>query len=366
MRIVYVLTSLGVGGAERLVIALGERMRARGHTVALLVLRPPLAEQCATRLPTFHLNMRRSPASLIGAIPWARRFLGAFSPGLVHSHGFHGNMMARILHLTGAAPAPITTIHNVYEGGRARMWAYRLTDRLSCQTVAVSAAAAQRFVRLKAVPERRCIVIANGIDTDEFTPDPARRERMRSEMRAGKHFVWLAAGRIVPAKDYPNLLRAFACVQSTIGATQLWIAGEATDAAAAELNSLIAELGLIECVRPLGLRSDMPALLDAVDAFVLGSAWEGMPLAVGEAMAMEQPVVATDVGGTRELVGEAGLLVPARNPEALAEAMLRVMRMSHSERCTLGQSARLRITASFSLEAKAAEWEALYAGPIKS
>ena len=65
----------------------------------------------------------------------------------------------------------------------------------------------------------------------------------------------------------------------------------------------------------------MPALLDGADAFVSGSAWEGMPLAVGEAMAMEKPVVATDVGGVRELVGDAGVIVPAKDSEALASAM---------------------------------------------
>ena len=70
----------------------------------------------------------------------------------------------------------------------------------------------------------------------------------------------------------------------------------------------------------------MPALLDAADGFVLASAWEGMPLAVGEAMAMEKPVVATDVGGVRELVGEAGVIVPAKSPESLAQAMLALMR----------------------------------------
>ena len=73
----------------------------------------------------------------------------------------------------------------------------------------------------------------------------------------------------------------------------------------------------------------MPALLDAADGFVLASAWEGMPLAVGEAMAMEKPVVATDVGGVRELVGDAGVIVPAKDPEALAKAMLALMRTTH-------------------------------------
>ena len=89
-------------------------------------------------------------------------------------------------------------------------------------------------------------------------------------------------------------------------------------------------------VRRLGLRSDIAALLDAADGFVLSSAWEGMPLAVGEAMAMAKPVVATDVGGVRELVGDAGVLVPAKNPTALAEAMVAMMKRPTEERSAMG------------------------------
>ena len=110
----------------------------------------------------------------------------------------------------------------------------------------------------------------------------------------------------------------------------------------------------------------MPALLDAADGFVLASAWEGMPLAVGESMAMENPVVATDVGGVRELVGESGAIVPARTPEALAKAMLSVMQATPEARSSLGRSARERILRSFSMDAKADEWESLYRTVLQS
>jgi glycosyltransferase involved in cell wall biosynthesis len=386
MRIVYILTSLGIGGAEKLVLALADHMSARGHTVAILVLRPRLREQLETPLEVVHLDMRKWPLSVIRAISRGRRFLRGFRPDIVHSHGFYGNMMARLFRLLGCAPAPVSTIHNVYEGGWTRMLAYCLTDGLSRLTTAVSAAAAERFVRLKAVPARKCVALANGIDTEEFLPAPARGAKTREQMRASNEFVWLAAGRIVPAKDYSNLLRAFALVRAAEGAvmpipgpkigtwgthlicdTHLWIAGELTDAAEAlDLRKVVAELGLQDRIQFLGLRRDIPALLDAAEGFVLASAWEGMPLAVAEAMAMEKAVVATNVGGTGELVGDAGLLVQARDAEALAAAMLRVMRMSAEERRALGHKARSRIAAQFSIGAKAGEWEALYARLIRS
>ena len=360
MRIVYVLTSLGMGGAERIVLALAGRMAQRGHTVAILVLCPPVAEQWPTTLPVIHLDMHKSSISVLAGVARGRRFLREFRPDVVHSHCFHANILARLLKVLVPGPAVLSTVHNVYEGGWARMLAYRLTDGLARQTIAVSQAAADRFVRLKAVPQRKCMVLTNGIDTAEFAPSADRRARMRTEMSAGAQFIWLTAGRIVPAKDYPNLLRAFARVRTACREAQLWIAGEATGTEFLTVQALVAELGLEDAVSWLGLRRDLPALLDAADGFVLGSAWEGMPLALGEAMAMEKPVVATDVGGVRELVEDAGAIVPAKDPCALAKAMLEQMQSTPEDRRALGLAARSRIQGHFGMDAKADEWEALY------
>lgn len=85
-----------------------------------------------------------------------------------------------------------------------------------------------------------------------------------------------------------------------------------------------------------------------------------MPLALGEAMAMEKPAVATDVGGVRELVGDAGVLVPPKDPVALADAMVGIMRWSAKERVVMGRAGRDRIVAHFTIDARADEWEALY------
>ena len=104
----------------------------------------------------------------------------------------------------------------------------------------------------------------------------------------------------------------------------------------------------------------MAATIASADAFVLSSAWEGMPLVIGEAMSMEKPVVATNVGGVGELLGDSGVLVPSKNPEALADAMLRIMQMPEADRAAMGKAARARIIQHFDINAKADEWESLY------
>jgi glycosyltransferase involved in cell wall biosynthesis len=296
MRIVYVLTSLGVGGAERQALAIADRMARRGHSVAILALRPVVVEEWPTGLRVVHLDIRKSPRSVIAGLMRAHRFLREFRPHLLHSHSFHANIFARLLKLLFPSIKVVSTVHNVYEGGGQRMLAYRLTDSLACRTIVVSQAAADRFLLLKAIRPDKCRVVPNGIDLAEFTPSEDRRNGMRVELAAGSSFVWLAAGRMVPAKDLPNLLRAFTLVREAFPDAQLWIAGAVPGAEMKKVRradgigwSLVglssSSRGFHEGVRRFGLRRDMPALFDAADAFVLSSAWEGLPLAVGEAMA---------------------------------------------------------------------------------
>jgi len=361
VRIVYVITSLGVGGAERQVLALADSMAARRHTVALLVLRARLDEEWPTALDVVRLEMRRTPWSVLRGLLHGKKFLAKFQPDLVHSHSFHANFVARMLKILRPATVVVSTVHNIYEGGWARMLVYRLTDGLSRKTTAVSRAAAERFVRCNAVPLEKCAVLTNAIELKDFAPNFARRVNTRKEMGVADAFVWLSAGRVVPAKDFPNLLRSFGRVRADDPRAQLWIAGEASGGVIPGT-----ETGAVNGVRWLGLRRDMAALYDAADGFVLSSAWEGMPLVVAEAMAMEKPVVATDVGGVRELVGDDGVLVPARDSEALGAAMIGMMQRTAEDRTMLGSAARARVLREFSMDKRADEWEEFYRSAVKT
>ncbi len=361
MRILYLLTSLGIGGAEKQTIALAESMASLGHVVSLLVLKHTV-EECPARLPVMRLNMSKTLGSLLPSLRFARGFLLVFQPDLIHSHTFPANMFARLLRIELKAnsrrPLLLNTIHNVFEGGWLRMMAYRLTGQSADWVTCVSNAAAERFIRIGAISSGRSSVLTNGIDLALFTPDRKRRKRMRammrvpSDIRGEEAFIWIAAGRIAPAKNYPNLLRAFAFVHEQQPTAQLWIAGEGDPASL--------DQSYMNGVSFLGLRSDIADLLDAADGFVLSSAWEGLPLVVGEAMSMAKVVVATDVGGVRELVGDCGLLVPAGDSIALAKTMIAVMQRDSAQRSAIGKSARGRIQSHFSMQTKVAEWQSLY------
>ena len=360
MRILYLLTSLGIGGAEKQVIEVAERMKAKGHMVALLVLKHS-AEEWPVELPVMRLNMSKTPLGIFKGLRFAKSFVAAFRPNLLHSHTFPANLFARLLKARLDSEANglrlINTIHNVYEGGWHRMWIYRVTDPWADWITAVSSAVAERFLQRRAVSAAKTSVLSNGIDTEFFTPDRARRKRVRMQMRVTDEFVWLALGRLAPAKDYPNLLRAFHQLRAARPDASLWIAGEG-DAAELQLDPI--DAGNNSGVQFLGLRHDTADLLDAADGFVLSSAWEGMPLALGEAMAMEKIVVATDVGGVRELMGETGFIVAAKDSTGLQGAMLQVMLMPRDKRKFMEAAARRRIQQQYSIQRKAEEWEQLY------
>jgi glycosyltransferase involved in cell wall biosynthesis len=360
MRILYILNTLAIGGAERLVVSLAERMAARGHDVHIVTLRERTAEQWPTMVKVTHLGMGKDPWSAARGFVRALRIVGGFRPQIVHSHNFHGNLFARGLKAARPSLRVVATLHNEYEGGRARMLCLKLTDGLTERTVAVSEAVAERALQLGIVPKRKCQVIVNGIDTSEFRPDAARRARMRAAHAAGEDFIWLTAGRITMAKDYPTLLRAFAQVHTAAPGTRLWIAGDGDADYAETLRITAQSLGISAVVVWWGMQRDMAALLDAADGFVLSSAWEGMPLAVAEAMAMEKPIVATAVGGVSELTYNCGLVVPPRIPDALARAMLSILHTPVEAREYLGRSARHRVVDGFNIEEKSREWERVY------
>jgi len=381
MHIAILLTCLGIGGAERQAIQLAEAMAADGNCVSLLVLRERLPQEWPTRLPVYSLAMRKTPWGLLAGFFRGLALMRTLRPQIVHSHTFPANLMARLWRILLPRTRVIATIHNVSEGARWRSVAYSATSSLCDQVTAVSQAVADAAIRAGAVSRDQVRVLPNGIDLDEWQPEqqlnpqPAFESHTQGRLAVRKRllgrdaspetcFVWLTAGRIVPAKDYRNLLTAFALLLEELPEAELWIAGEAPDPAyLLELQSLRVPRHAAK-VQWLGLRRDLWCLLDAADGFVLGSAWEGLPLVLGEAMAMGKPVVSTDAGGAREIVGALGQIVPVADSAALAAAMRRTMLcVLSSDAETLSARARerrRRISDEYGLGVQVARWRALY------
>lgn len=361
LRIVMVSTSLMRGGAETQVFLLARELARRGHALTVVTMRDPeayAADLADLRIPLVTLGMRRGVpdpralARLAGVVRGAR-------PHVVHAHMVHANLLARLARPLAWAPVLISTAHSPIEGGRWREIAYRLTDRLGTLTTHVARAAVERYVEVGAVPRERIRFVPNGLDLAAHGHDPEARRRLRADLGLGDDaFVWLSVGRLEPPKEFPVLLRAVAAARPRAGALRLLVAGSGPDRAALEAQAR--ELGSGEAVRFLGPRDDVPALLSAADAFVLASAWEGLPMVLLEAGAAGLPVVASDVGGVREATGPAGVLVPSGDVAALTEALVRVGEASDAQRRALGGAIHDHVAASFGLAGVVDAWESLY------
>jgi glycosyltransferase involved in cell wall biosynthesis len=294
-----------------------------------------------------------------------RSIIRDFQPDIVHSHMYHSNILARITRLVCPMPLLICTAHNLKETSRrdGPTWhkelLYRITDALADQTTIICKAGYDRYLRVGAVPRNRLQYIPNGIDMDIFSRSEQRRQRARGALGVGSAFVWLAVGRLVKQKDYPTLFRALALMERKDFIVLIAGSGPLEQ----ELRHDCARLGLDGCVRFCGTREEILDLYNAADAFVMSSKFEGLPLALLEAAALELPAVATDVGGNSEVIvdQETGFLVPHAAPAQLADAIGRLMDAAPEDRRAMGLAARRRCRERYEISVVMDLWLGLYA-----
>ncbi len=257
-----------------------------------------------------------------------RRILRDRRIDIVHAHEYKTDFLAWLLHRrTGVIP--LSTVHG-WSGysSRERLVYYPLDKRLLARfpcVIAVSSNIKRELVRCGAAPERVEVVL-NAIDTSVFRNIPERHQAMRREIDLSDgDFVLGAVGRLEREKRFDLLIEAFAQLAATETAARLVLVGDGS--LRGDLQSLATRLGVSTACRFLGHRHDIPDLYQAFDVLVQSSETEGTPNAVLEAMATETPLVATDVGGTRELArpGLDGLIVPKHDVAALRDAVASVL-----------------------------------------
>lgn len=367
LRIQIVSTSVTGGGAEAQILLLARGLQDRGHTVSLVSLCDPEGIEPEDLVPTIEfasLGMRRGsfdPRALLGY----SRLVREFAPDVVHSHMFHANLLSRIGRPLIPRPKHVSTAHNFEEESAWRNVAYRVTDPLTDVTTVVCRKCADRFVERGAVRRSRIRYLPNGIDFGALRLDRSSRGPTRSELGVGPEtFLWLAAGRIEKEKDFHTLVRAVKVI-SGMGRSRdqrILIAGDGS--MRDELMSQVQQSGLEGTISLLGFRNDVQRLMVAADGFLLSSVSEGLPMVLLEASAANLPIVATDVGGTREIVldRETGFVVPPSDPAALASAMTDLVALSAHQRADMGKRAADHVQGTFAIEAIIDSWEEVYAG----
>lgn len=352
MKILYLITGLGLGGAEKVVCDLADQMAGKGHEVKIayltgeILVRPKSID---IDLISLHLN---NFYGLYSASKKYKKLIKDFQPDVVHTHMVHANIFARINRIGCAVPKLICTAHNSNEGGKFRMMAYRLTNFLSDFNTNVSQEATESLISKGAFNHNNLTTVYNGIDLSKF--------KLLKADKKNDEIIFLSVGRFNEQKDYPNLFKAIKILKDNnlIEKIKFYIAGDGE--LRSHLEKIIEDYGIKSNIVLLGRRSDIPELLNQADYFVLSSRHEGLPTVVIEAMACETFVVATDCGGSAEIMRDTGILVPPQNSEALAEAIKQAVGKTPLEIQENNLKARQRVEELFSLEKSVQNWLKLY------
>ncbi|HET6606668.1 MAG TPA: glycosyltransferase [Rhodopila sp.] len=327
-RLAIYLHDLSGGGVERQSLVIAEELRRRGADVTLVLhsLRGPLLDQIPAGLPVVDLKSGRT----IDDIPRLAEFLRREKPDILLANFDFNNIAALLAKAIALSPTKVVICqHNLvfdaFLNSQRRLYryvglGYRALAPLMSKAIAVSAGLANDLHRRAGISSRRIVTINNPV----IGPDFAQRAEEPVEhpwLHDPHHPVFVTAGRMVPQKDHPTLLRALALHRRTMGGRLLFLGVGPLEP---EMKALVAELGIEDAVDFLGFRSDAPAWFRQADAFVLSSRSEGFGNVLVEAMGCGTPVISTDCPcGPRDILdnGRYGLLVPPGDPEAMARAM---------------------------------------------
>lgn len=361
LNILHVIDSLSVGGAERLILGLAERVDRERFSIHLCCLgaqRGNALQASFERLGIpMHLVGSRNfynPRALLAV----GRYIQLHNIDIVHTHLTYADVVGRIVGRALGRPV-VSTLQNVprnYDRDRRdRSWLERQTARLlATRLVGVSPTIRDLFIREWGIPASRIDMFYNAVPMEQYISLPPEAG---GAVDAGP--VITNIGRLSPQKAQNLLLDAAKLVLARHPDARFMIVGQGR--LEQPLKEQAQRLGISDNIIFTGLRHDIPALLGESDIFVLSSLWEGLPLTAVEAMAAARPVVLTDVGGNRDIVedGVQGLIVPPNDVPALAEAILQLLD-DPRRRIEMGLAGRARVRHDFNIDTIARQHEQLY------
>ncbi|WP_288126597.1 glycosyltransferase [Thiomonas sp.] len=359
--VVHMIDELPRDGAEMLLLDL-MRHREPGfrYAVVCIIRGGPLEEEFARiGIPVIIFGRRgKLDVSLVLRLAsWLRRNRAA----IVHTHLFTADTYGRLAAKLAGVPVVFSTVHNIvnpWKGG-FRKGIDRLFARLSTRVIGCSEEVTQALATRDGIPAERLMAIPNGIDLRKFAQVSGEGVRAEFGLPADRPLLGVV-GRLHPQKGHEDLFRALATMpQARAGEVSCLVVGtgELQDA----LHAMVRQMGLEPCVVFTGMRTDVPRLVAALDVFVMPSRWEGLPIALLEAMASAKPVICTRVGGIPDVVrdGDNGLLIDASDPAQLQQRIAQLLD-SPDERTRLGLRARDTVIERFDVTRTAAAYNNLH------
>jgi glycosyltransferase involved in cell wall biosynthesis len=370
VRVVHVINDLTVGGAEMMLYKLlsSTDQALYNKTVVTLSAGRDLRERIERLGVRVHCVGMRAPAPSPASLVRLVRLVRSLDPDLIQGWMYYGNLGAQLA-AAFSPRAPVTvwnvrqSVYSLAHEKPLTSLAIRMGARLSKRPAAIiynSTKSASQHESL-GYDGGRAHILHNGFDTSAFAPSAEARAGVRAELGLAPDALLIGlVGRFHPAKDHANFLRAAAALSKDCPEVHFVLSGRGVQHGNDALRETIARLGLGNRVHLLGERQDVARLMASFDIVVSSSAQEGFPNVIGEAMSCGVPCVVTDVGDSAKLVGPTGLVVPPRNPDALAKAVRELINLGRNGRAKLGEAARERISENFLLSSVIAQYESLY------
>ena len=352
--VLHVISGLGLGGAETMLVQLATRLQQRGHAQHVVSLngRGTLGDALEDAgLQVTDLAIKSARGGIAG-IARLRHIVKTAAPDVVQGWMYHGNLAATLAHLTVGGKRGRRLYWNLRASnmdsgryGNIIRWNARLSRLADC--IVVNSQAGATFHIEQGFDARRFEVILNGIDADRFRPDAARRAALRAKLGVpADAALVIHVARVDPMKDHATFLRAMRAHPGT----QAILVGAGTDT-----------LDPPDNVRGLGMHADVERFYPAADIVVSSSAYgEGFSNTIAEGMSAGLVPVATDVGDVRRIVGDAGKVVLPGDAVALAAALGKIIALAPEKRRALGDAARARIVETFAIDAAVTKYERLY------
>lgn len=375
MRVLFVIRSLHVGGAERQLLALARGLAKRGHEVRIAAMysdgamRQELAED--DRVALIQLG-KSGRFDVLGFFSRAIRATRAFAPDVVHGYMSGANEVASVL----ASASGAKSVWGVRVSDQSfadyslfRRAVFSLGNRAArfADLVIANSGAGKRTHVAYGYPEARTIVIPNGIDSKKFEPSPAAAAAWRLELGYVNNPLIVLPARLDPMKDHETFVRAAAILVKSHPEAKFVMVGPADAGVRERIVRQIDVADLSASVLIRNSEADMNKVYSAADIVTLTSKFgEGFPNVLGEAMACARPCVSTDVGDAAEVIGDRSYICEIGDSSSLAEHWRQILSLDSNARRAIGERNRARIVAEFSVDRLVDRSEAALQQLVKS
>lgn len=368
--IIHIIVDLKPEGAQSMLfrLLLGmDRKQFDVRVVSLTDVGSLISEIKKLGIPVTTLGMRHGSFSLSGFFKLYRLLCNSDAQ-LIQTWMYHADLIGGLAAWLAGKNHIIWNVRHsdfVQRSKRSTVWVRRIAAWLSKwlpDKIVVNALSARKIHDGLGYADGKMIVIPNGYDLDRFKPDPFAKVSVRQELRlsADAFLIGLIA-RFALQKDHGTFIEAARKLLEMNSDVHFVLCGDQIDRQNEQLVAWIAETGCANRFHLLGPRDDIPRLTAALDIATMSSSHgEAFPNVVAEAMACAVPCVVTDSGDAADIVGETGIVVEVRNPEALAEGWSKILALPADDREQMGNAARQRIAARFQLPVIIQQYEGLY------